>query len=77
MSELGFIWKEGKTEGHKVFINPELTALSKGAFTSHSIDCGHNSNKPMKMPYIVKTIRVLKLYETELNDYLKERIKRS
>jgi hypothetical protein len=73
MKELGFTWKDGKTDGHKVFVHPELNELSKGQFTTHSIDCGHAPKKPMKFPYVLKTINLFKKYEVELSSYLKDR----
>jgi hypothetical protein len=73
MEELGFDWKEGKTDGHKVFVHDFLTRETNGQFTTHSIDCGHYPKKAMKFQYVVATIRVLKKYESELSEYLKSK----
>jgi len=73
MKDLGFIWKEGKTDGHKVFVHPKLSLLSNSQFTSHSIDCGHAPKKPMKFPYVLKTINLFKKYEAELTSYFESR----
>lgn len=64
MEELGFIHKAGKTDGHRLFIHYELSALS--AFKTHSVDCGHHPNRSMKFQYIVSTISKLKLHQQEL-----------
>jgi hypothetical protein len=73
MQELGFKWKKGTTDGHKVFVHSELNRESKGQFTTHSIDCGHAPKHPMKFPYVVKTINLLKKYEVELTLLLKDK----
>lgn len=70
MQELGFEYKAGKTEGHKVFIH---THLSESGFYGHSIDCGHAPARPMKFQYVVNTITVLRKYDSQLADYLRER----
>ena len=66
MEELGFVWKKGKTDGHKVFVHPTLSKLTNGQFTTHSIDCGHAPKRSMKFPYVLKTINLFKKYEIEL-----------
>lgn len=68
MEELGFSWKEGKTPGHKVFINKLLTVATKNQFTTHSIDCGHAPKRPMKFTYVVQTIRMVEKYQVELSE---------
>ncbi len=66
MEELGFQWSKGKTDGHKVFVHPKLSEVSDGRFITHSINCGHAPRQPMKIPYVVSTIRMLNKYEAEL-----------
>lgn len=66
LQELGFTWKDSKTEGHKVFVHKELTAETSGEFTTYSVDCGHKPNRDMKFQYVANSIRVLKKYRTEL-----------
>lgn len=73
MQEIGFTWKDGKTEGHKVFIHNDLTRKTMGTFTTHSIDCGHQPKKAMKFQYIVSTINVLTKYNSELTEIMSER----
>lgn len=73
MQELGFTWKKGKTIGHKVFVHHALNKQTNGQFITHSIDCGHAPKHPMKFPYVVKTINLLKKYETELTLLLKDK----
>lgn len=72
MKALGFVWKEGKTDGHKVFVHASLSKLTNNRFTSHSIDCGHAPKRSMKLPYVVNTISLLKKYESELLLYLED-----
>ena len=74
MEELGFVWKGGKTDGHKVFVHSALSRITNGRFTTHSIDCGHAPKRPMKFPYVVKTLSLLKKYKTELNSYIEKGI---
>lgn len=64
LEELGFTHTAGKTDGHRVFVNKELSELSD--FTTHSVDCGHKPNRDMNFRYIVKTITKLKLHQNEL-----------
>ncbi|MDF9390842.1 hypothetical protein EXZ60_19085 [Vibrio sp. 1151_11] len=73
MEEIGFTWKEGKTEGHKVFVHEVLTKKTSEAFTTHSIDCGHYPKRAMKFQYVVSTIRVLRKYNSELTEIMSER----
>lgn len=70
MEELGFSCKDGKTPGHKVFVHRALTIASSNEFRTHSIDCGHAPNRPMKFSYVVKTISMVEKYQLELDEYL-------
>ena len=72
MEEIGFTWKAGKTDGHKVFVHEQLTQATEGLFMTHSIDCGHAPRRPMKFQYVVKTISLLKKYSSELNELLRK-----
>lgn len=73
MTEIGFLWKDGKTEGHKVFVHPSLTSFTEGLFTTHSIDCGHSPKREMKFQYIISTLRVLNKYKLELTKIMSEK----
>jgi len=73
LEQLGFKWKAGKTEGHKVFVHPKLSALTNGRFTTHGINCGHAPKRPMKLSYVVKVISLLRKYESELTQVLKDK----
>lgn len=75
MNDLGFHIANGRGE-HKVFTHAELsrrTRDSEAFFISHSIDCGHQPNRPMKLAYVVKTIRLLKQHQAVLEDILNEK----
>lgn len=67
MNELGFIFKKGNVAGHKVFCHKGLSEKTNGRFTTHSIDCGHKPKRPMKKPYVTKTISILSKYRDELD----------
>lgn len=73
MEKLGFKWKKGNANGHKVFVHQALNKQTKGQFTTHSIDCGHAPKRPMKFPYVVNTINLLKKYEMEFALLLKDK----
>ncbi|PKM21140.1 MAG: hypothetical protein CVV11_06700 [Gammaproteobacteria bacterium HGW-Gammaproteobacteria-15] len=70
LSGLGFSYKGGASENHKVFTHKYLTEASSGRFTTFSIDCGHMPKRPMKLPYVQNVIRILGSYENELNEFL-------
>lgn len=65
LTSLGFEVRDGKRGGHKVFIHDGLPS-----FTSSSYDCNHGRNPQIKLPYIVKVLRVLREHETELKSFL-------
>ena len=74
MRDLGFHISNGRGE-HKVFTHPELsnrTRDSEQFFISHSIDCGHQPNRLMKLAYVVKTICFLRQYQPILETILNE-----
>lgn len=61
MRELGFEDTPGDTPGHRIFTHEKLNSMA--GFTSMSIDCGHKPKREMKMPYVVKTLAILRKYE--------------
>lgn len=73
MEEMGFTWKDGKTEGHKVFIHEELTKKTDSVFTTHSIDCGHYPSRSMKFQYVINTVRMLRKYQSELTEIMSDK----
>lgn len=72
MEEIGFKWKDGKADGHKIFVHEQLTQETDNLFTTCSIDCGHAPNKSMKFQYVVNTIRILKKYSSELTELMRK-----
>ena len=50
---LGFVVRDDRKQGHKVFVHPALDA-----FTASSFSCGHVRNPQIK-PYYVTSIRKL------------------
>lgn len=67
LESLGFEVRDGKKQGHKVFVHHGIAAFTSGAYT-----CGHGRNPEIKPVYIKKVISLLKQYEKELNKYLGE-----
>lgn len=62
LQSLGFIVRDGKRGGHKIFIHPNLTSFFSGSF-----DCGHGKNPEIKPAYIKSIIKILTQYKDELN----------
>lgn len=67
LATLGFDDNPGKTIGHRVFTHQKLSDDSE--FISFSIDCGHSMRKGMKLPYVVKTIAMLRKYQPYLEAF--------
>lgn len=64
---LGFRVRDGKLGGHKTFSQPNL----KGFFGS-GYDCGHKSDGVLKICYVLKVARVIKLYRDELEKLMEK-----
>ena len=62
LEELGFSYRNSMA-GHYVFYHKKLTNNFQ-----HSINCGHNISKELKIPYVVQTINMLKKYQNELGE---------
>jgi predicted RNA binding protein YcfA (HicA-like mRNA interferase family) len=62
LQSLGFIVRDGKKGGHKIFVHPSLTD-----FHSTSFNCGHGRNPEIKPSYISGIIKILTKYKDELN----------
>ncbi len=73
--DLGFKYKSGNGEWHKIFTHRDLSLKTASAFTAFSIDCGHKPKKEMKINYVLDVIRVLETYQVELQEILKNRSK--
>lgn len=67
LETLGFEVRDGKKQGHKVFVHHGVVTFSSGAYT-----CGHGSNPEIKPAYIKNVIRLLKQHEAGLIRYLGE-----
>ena len=65
LSELGFVVRDGKRGGHKIFTHPGLPSFKSGSY-----NCGHGKNPEIKPAYITKIIAVIRTYEGELKTYL-------
>lgn len=67
METLGFKYSEGKA-GHRIFTHAQLTKATDGAFTTHSINCDHRTNKPMPPVYVRNTLKLIEKYAFELRE---------
>jgi hypothetical protein len=67
LESLGFEVRDGKKQGHKVFVHHGVTLFTSGGYT-----CGHGRNPEIKPVYVKKIVRLLRQYETELIQYLGE-----
>lgn len=67
LAGLGFIVRDGKRGGHKVFTHPGLPSFKSGSF-----NCGHGKNPEIKPAYISKIVRTIRTYEDELKIYLEK-----
>lgn len=67
LESLGFEVREGKKQGHRVFVHPGLTGFFAGSFS-----CGHGPNPEVKRPYLKKIIKIIDEYESELRHYAGE-----
>ena len=62
LQSLGFIVRDGKKGGHKIFVHPSLTDFRSGSF-----NCGHGKSPEIKPSYISGIIKILTQYKDELN----------
>jgi len=67
LESLGFDVRNGKKQGHKVFVHHGLDSFTSGGYS-----CGHGKNPEVKPVYIKKIARLLKQYENELIQYSRE-----
>ena len=63
LTQLGFIVRDGKRGGHKIFVHRRLAGFKSG-----SLNCDHGKNPEIKSPYIKKIIRIINQYEAGLVD---------
>ena len=66
LESLGFIVRDGKKGGHKLYIHPELDGFHSGSY-----NCGHGKNLEIKPAYIGQILRVLNTYDAELTEFLR------
>lgn len=61
LEQLGFVVRDGKRGGHKVFNHPEIEGFFGGSF-----NCDHGKNPQIKPVYVQNIIKVIECYESEL-----------
>ena len=61
MESLGFEVRDGKKQGHKIFVHHGVPSFTSGSYT-----CGHGRNPEIKEIYIKQVIKLLRRYESEL-----------
>jgi predicted HicB family RNase H-like nuclease len=66
LKQLGFDFRDGTKPGHKVYVHDGLAP----DFVSASYTCGHGSNPQLKPAYVIKVIRTLTRFESELDTVL-------
>lgn len=64
---LGFRVRDGKLGGHKTFSHPRLKGFFGGSY-----DCGHKADGVLKLPYVLKVARVIKLHRDELEKLMEK-----
>ena len=69
LASLRFEVRDGKKQGHKVFVHHGVSSFTSGGYT-----CGHGRNPEIKPVYIKKVVKLLKQYETELIQYMGENL---
>jgi hypothetical protein len=67
LTSLGFELRDGRKAGHKVFVHHGVASFTSAAYT-----CGHGRNPEVKPVYVNNVARLLKQYEAELTQYLRE-----
>ena len=67
MVDLGFKDTAGATENHRIFTHAALSVETD--FKSTSVDCTHQQGKPMKFPYVVNIIGVLRTYKDTFEEW--------
>jgi len=68
LRDLCFYVRDGRRPGHKVVTHPGLPGLTSLGFT-----CGHGRNPEIKPVYVRNVARMVRVYQAELTDYLRER----
>lgn len=62
---LGFEIRDGARGNHKIFTHNGIEGFYSGSF-----DCGHGADPEVKKNYVRDILRVLRVHETELREYL-------
>ncbi len=65
LMSLGFEVRDGKKQGHKVYVHHGVASFTSGAYT-----CGHGRNPEIKPVYIKNVVKLLREYKLELIQYL-------
>lgn len=65
LTELGFVIRDGRKQGHKVITHPGLDAFISAAFT-----CGHGRDPEIKPIYVLQLKKVVEAHADALRDYL-------
>jgi hypothetical protein len=61
---LGFVIRDGSRGGHKIVTHPGLADFHGGSFDGRA--------NPIKVPYIVTVIRIIRLHREELEKLLEK-----
>lgn len=62
LEELGFVVRDGRRGGHKVYMHPDLLDFPGDAF-----NCDHGKNPQIKPVYVQRVIKILEDFESELS----------
>lgn len=65
LKSLGFEVRDGKKQGHKIFVHHGVPLFTSGGYT-----CGHGRNPEIKKIYIIKVVKLLEQYKIELIQFL-------
>jgi len=62
LEELGFVVRDGRRGGHKLYIHPDLTEFAGDGF-----NCEHGKNPQIKPVYVQRVIKTLEEFKDELS----------
>lgn len=65
LTSLGFEVRNGKLGSHRMFFHDGLPDFHSGSYNG-----GHGRDSQIKRPYVVKILRILRRYESELKSFL-------
>lgn len=61
LEDLSFSVRRGAKANHHTFMHARIKGFHGGNF-----DCGHGRNPTVKAPYVMKVVKVLEMYRTDL-----------